>query len=55
MKLFEVMPPGPTVQQSQLLLQIQQLLSQLQPEVIATLQKQMEQVLPGTLHTSIHA
>jgi len=48
MKLFEVMPPGPVVQQRQLLTQLQQLLGQLQPDALANLHRQMEQAQPGT-------
>jgi hypothetical protein len=47
MKLFEVMPPGPVVQQKQLLDQLQQLLGSLQPDTLTNLHQQIEQAQPG--------
>jgi len=53
MKLFEVIPPGPTVQQEQLLNQIEQLFSQLQPETLSSIHKKMEEAQPGTEHQTL--
>jgi len=48
MKLFEIVPNGPPIQQLQLLQQIQQLFAQLLPETLQSLHKQLEQAEPGT-------
>ncbi|PRP88434.1 hypothetical protein PROFUN_03151 [Planoprotostelium fungivorum] len=50
MKLFEVVPDSPPIQQLLLLQQVQQLFAQLQPDTLLNLQSQLSSAPPGTEH-----
>lgn len=48
MKMFEVVPQGPPIQQLQLLQQIQQLFGMLQGETLQNIHKQVQNLPPGS-------